>query len=124
PPAVGTADNRPAARCAELGYRSSCRRDRRCRMQPASLPHLYAVALGSNRRHGRYGAPDRIILAALDAIAALDGVDVIAAAPTVRSAPLGPGGRQFANTVAILLSAAGPSALLTMFKQVERAFGR
>jgi 2-amino-4-hydroxy-6-hydroxymethyldihydropteridine diphosphokinase len=60
----------------------------------------YAIALGSNRRHGRHGAPARVLTAALDALGELGKVEDIS---TIRSTPaLGPAGRGFANAVALL----------------------
>lgn len=78
----------------------------------------YLVALGSNRR-GRHGAPRAEIAAA---IAALPGL--IAAAPIVTSAPVGPSIRQFANTAALIRTPLSPTALLRELKSIERAFGR
>lgn len=78
----------------------------------------YAVGLGSNRR-GRHGAPEAEVRAA---VAALPGV--VRTAPTIRTAPLGPSIRQFANTVAIIETDVTPPALLAELKRIERAFGR
>ena len=78
----------------------------------------YAIGLGSNRR-GRHGGPDAEVRAAL---AALPGV--IAVAPLLHSAPLGPSLRRFANTVALIATDEDPPALLRRLKAIERAFGR
>jgi len=79
----------------------------------------YAIALGSNRRHGRHGAPAGVLRAA---VAALDGVRAVS---TIRATPaLGPAGRGFANAVAIVDSDLPPDALLGELKALERAFGR
>jgi 2-amino-4-hydroxy-6-hydroxymethyldihydropteridine diphosphokinase len=86
-------------------------------------PSLYALALGSNRRHGRYGAPARVIVAALDALAGA-GVRVVRVSPVIDTPALGPGGRGFANAAAIVESALDPPALLALLKRIERDFGR
>ncbi|MES2988236.1 MAG: 2-amino-4-hydroxy-6-hydroxymethyldihydropteridine diphosphokinase [Pseudomonadota bacterium] len=77
----------------------------------------YVIALGSNRR-GRHGSPEREIAAAL---ALLHPVTV---SPILRTAPLGPSKRRFANAAAILETGEDPPALLARLKAIERAFGR
>jgi 2-amino-4-hydroxy-6-hydroxymethyldihydropteridine diphosphokinase len=79
---------------------------------------VYAIALGSNRR-GRHGAPQAEIAAALAALG-----DVIAVSPMLRTAPLGPSKRRFANAVALIQSDEHPPALLARLKAIERCFGR
>ncbi len=81
----------------------------------------YAIALGSNRR-GRHGGPERELAAALDALAALGSVRRVA--PVIRTAPVGPSLRRFANGAAILDTGLTPPALLAALKRIERAFGR
>jgi 2-amino-4-hydroxy-6-hydroxymethyldihydropteridine diphosphokinase len=83
----------------------------------------YAVALGSNRRHGRHGAPARIVAAAA---AALHGKDArLLALSTIRlTAAMGPAGRGFANAAALIESRLDPPELLAHLKQMEGAFGR
>ncbi|HWL48151.1 MAG TPA: 2-amino-4-hydroxy-6-hydroxymethyldihydropteridine diphosphokinase [Sphingomonadaceae bacterium] len=83
----------------------------------------YALALGSNRRHGRYGAPACVIAAALDALAEA-GVRIVRVSSVIATPPLGPGGRAFANAAAIVESALSPPALLALLKAIEHAFGR
>jgi len=80
-------------------------------------PHLYAIALGSNRR-GRHGSPAATVRAAAAAIGA-------GRLSRIRLTPaLGPAGRGFANAVALVESELDPPALLDRLKQVERDFGR
>ena len=79
---------------------------------------VYAIALGSNRR-GRHGSPEAEIAAAL---AALGGVTAVS--PLLRTPPLGPSKRRFANAVALIESNEQPPALLRRLKAVERGFGR
>ena len=83
----------------------------------------YAVALGSNRRHGRHGAPANTVAAAA---AALDGGEAtLAALSRIRATPaMGPAGRGFANAAAIIQTDLEPPELLARFKQIEGAFGR
>ena len=78
----------------------------------------YAIAIGSNRP-GRHGSPEREVAAA---VAALGGV--VAVAPVIRSAPLGPSLRRYANTVALVDSPLSPPEMLTRCKAIERSFGR
>jgi 2-amino-4-hydroxy-6-hydroxymethyldihydropteridine diphosphokinase len=79
---------------------------------------VYAIALGSNRS-GRHGRPEAEIAAAL---AVLGGV--IAVSPLLRTPPLGPSKRRFANAVALIESDETPPALLARLKTIERDFGR
>ncbi|GAA0676562.1 2-amino-4-hydroxy-6-hydroxymethyldihydropteridine diphosphokinase [Sphingomonas insulae] len=79
---------------------------------------IYAIGIGSNRR-GRHGSPRLEVDAA---IAAIGGV--VARAPIVDSAPLGPSIRRFANTAVLIASTESPPALLNRLKRIEAAFGR
>ena len=78
----------------------------------------YAIAIGSNRR-GRHGAPEREVAAAMRA---LEGV--VTASAIVRSAPLGPSIRRFANAVVMIETRETPPELLARLKGIERTFGR
>ncbi len=83
----------------------------------------YLIALGSNRWHGRYGPPERVLAAAL---IALDRgkITVKQAAPVLRSAPIGPSRRRYANSVAVVKTKLAPEALLAALQLIERQFGR
>ena len=83
----------------------------------------YLIALGSNRRHHRHGAPEAVLAAALEALVAA-GLVVENAAPVIRSAPLGPGGRRYANSAVVVAGRLDPAALLAALKAIEAAFGR
>ncbi len=85
--------------------------------------HRYAIALGSNRRHGRHGDPRRVIAAAIAAMTA-QGLDVRAESPIIPTPALGPAGRSFANAAVLVDSDLAPPALLVLLKRIERAFGR
>src|SRR5687767_311970 len=82
----------------------------------------YAIALGSNRRHGRHGAPAGVVGAAIAALADLGEVE---RASKIRATPaMGPAGRGFANAVALLSTSLDPDELLGTLKAIERDFGR
>ncbi len=81
------------------------------------------VALGSNQRHPRHGAPAGVLAAALRAFAAA-GLNVLVVSPVIASRPLGPSRRTYANSAALVTSALPPPALLAALQQIEAAFGR
>jgi len=83
----------------------------------------YVIALGSNRRHGRHGAPARVIRAALDRLEG-EGVHVAARSPLIATPALGPAGRSFVNAAAIVETALDPPVLLALLKRIEGDFGR
>jgi 2-amino-4-hydroxy-6-hydroxymethyldihydropteridine diphosphokinase len=84
--------------------------------------HVYAIALGSNRPHGRHGLPQAVVAAA---IARLDrDFDLFDASPIILNPALGTGLRDFANAVAIIESSLDPPAMLRALKAIEREFGR
>jgi 2-amino-4-hydroxy-6-hydroxymethyldihydropteridine diphosphokinase len=86
------------------------------------VPHIYAIAIGSNRPHGRHGRPTGVVQAA---IAELDrAFDLFDASPLLLNPASGGAGRDFANAVAILESPLDPPAMLAALKVMERAFGR
>ena len=83
----------------------------------------YAIALGSNRRHGRHGAPAAVLRAAIAAMRDA-GLTIEATAPILPSVAIGPAGRGFANSAAIVSTPLDPPAVLALLKRIERAFGR
>ncbi len=84
--------------------------------------HLYAIAIGSNRPHGRHGRPPQVVAAA---IAELDrGFSLFDASPILLNSAHGGAGRDFANAVALIESDLDPPAMLSALKAMERAFGR
>lgn len=83
----------------------------------------YLIALGSNMRHVRHGLPERVLAAALEELERA-GIKVLAAAPMIRSAPLGPSRRRYANGAALIAAKLFPDALLDLLKTIERRFGR
>jgi len=90
--------------------------------QPAPAP-VALVALGSNRRHGRHGRPEQVLLAAMQALEAA-GLVLEARSRLWPTAPLGPGGRRFANAVVAVRGEADPVRLLRLIKRIESDFGR
>jgi 2-amino-4-hydroxy-6-hydroxymethyldihydropteridine diphosphokinase len=86
------------------------------------VSHLYAIAIGSNRPHGRFGRPSGVVEAA---IARLDEeFGLFDASPIVLNAAHGGAGRDFANAVALVESAMEPPQILSHLKSMEREFGR
>jgi 2-amino-4-hydroxy-6-hydroxymethyldihydropteridine diphosphokinase len=84
----------------------------------------YAVALGSNRRHGVHGAPAGVVRAAAITLGASADI-AVERLSTIRATPaIGPAGRGFANAAAIVSSPLDPAELLACLKNTERAFGR
>ena len=84
--------------------------------------HFYAIAIGSNRPHGRHGRPSGVVEAA---IGELDrAFALFDASPILLNPASGGAGRDFANAVALVESKLEPPALLTALKSIERAFGR
>lgn len=88
----------------------------------STATQLYAIAIGSNRPHGRYGRPAGVVEAA---IARLDEeFGLFDASPIILNPALGPAGRDFANAVALVESDLEPPEMLSRLKQLERDFGR
>jgi 2-amino-4-hydroxy-6-hydroxymethyldihydropteridine diphosphokinase len=89
----------------------------------AAPAHRYLIALGSNRRHARFGAPRRVLAAALERLEA-EGVHVVASAPMIETDPIGPSIRRYANSAAVIETELEPEELLATLKRIEREFGR
>ena len=84
--------------------------------------HLYAIAIGSNRPHGRHGRPTSVVEAA---IARLDEeFGLFDAAAILVNPAHGGAGRDFANSVALVESEFSPPEMLRVLKDIERDFGR
>ena len=86
------------------------------------MSSLYLVALGSNRRHALYGAPEGVVRAVMEELAAFG--TVLARSPVIASAPMGAARRRFANAALMLDSELAPPALLAALKRTEREYGR
>ncbi len=87
------------------------------------MTQRYLIALGSNVPHPRHGPPAAVLRAALVALETCH-LPVIAAAPIIASAPVGPSLRRYANGAAVIASALPPPALLDRLQAIEAAFGR
>jgi 2-amino-4-hydroxy-6-hydroxymethyldihydropteridine diphosphokinase len=85
--------------------------------------HRYLIALGSNMRHPRHGAPEAVLRAAF---AQLDRkhVKLQATSRIHASAPIGPSRRRYANAAAIVRTRLDPQRLLARLKRIEARFGR
>lgn len=84
--------------------------------------HLYAIAIGSNRRHIRHGRPAGVVEAAIGRLDA--EFDLFDASPIILNKAVGGAGRDFANAVALVESRLAPTAMLTELKAIEQNFGR
>jgi 2-amino-4-hydroxy-6-hydroxymethyldihydropteridine diphosphokinase len=88
----------------------------------AEPKRLYAIAIGSNRPHGRFGRPPQVVEAA---VARLDReFGLFDASPLILNPAHGPAGRDFANAVALVESDLEPPQMLARLKTIERDFGR
>ena len=83
---------------------------------------LYLIALGGNVRHGRFGPPEAVLRAGAAALGQVGAVEAVA--PVIRSAPVGPSLRRYANGAAVLRCDLAPDAVLRALKGIEREFGR
>ncbi len=52
------------------------------------------------------------------------GLDVLATSPIIRSRPIGPSLRDYANAAVVVQCAHYPQAMLALLQQIERDFGR
>ncbi|HEV7313335.1 2-amino-4-hydroxy-6-hydroxymethyldihydropteridine diphosphokinase [Sphingopyxis sp.] len=92
-------------------------------MSNATPLPLYAIGLGSNRRHARFGDPRAVLLAALAALES-DDIEPVDASPIIASDPIGPSRRRYANAVALVASALSPPDMLDRLQDIEARFGR
>jgi 2-amino-4-hydroxy-6-hydroxymethyldihydropteridine diphosphokinase len=88
----------------------------------AGATQLYAIAIGSNRPHGRYGRPAAVIEEAIGRLDAEFGL--FDSSPILLNAAHGGAGRDFANAVAVIESDLAPPDMLSALKRIEREFGR
>jgi len=84
--------------------------------------HLYAIAIGSNRPHGRHGRPPQVVAAAITRLDRDFGL--FDASVILLNKADGGAGRDFANAVALVESALPPPDMLGALKAIERDFGR
>ena len=88
----------------------------------AGATYLYAIAIGSNRPHGRHGRPAEVVEAAVGELDRRFGL--FDASPIVLNPAHGGAGRDFANAVALFESELDPLEMLAELKALERDFGR
>ncbi|MGB3723638.1 MAG: 2-amino-4-hydroxy-6-hydroxymethyldihydropteridine diphosphokinase [Pacificimonas sp.] len=81
------------------------------------------IALGSNRPHGRHGAPVAIIMAAMT-VMQTTGMNIVRCSRIDRTRPLGPSSREYANAVVAVRTAMNPEQLLRTLHSIEHQFGR
>lgn len=86
------------------------------------MNHLYAIAVGSNRPHGRHGRPPGVVAAAIAELDAKFGL--FDASPIMLNRAIGGAGRDFANAVTLVESDLEPPQMLAVLQAIERQFGR
>jgi 2-amino-4-hydroxy-6-hydroxymethyldihydropteridine diphosphokinase len=82
------------------------------------MPSSYIIAIGSNRRHYRYGAPHKVVAAAIDLL------DPVAVSSIMINRPIGPSKRAYANGAILIENDLPPLQLLAHLKSIEQSFGR
>jgi len=92
-------------------------------MADTSRLYHYVLALGSNRALSARLTPARLLDAATAAIEAEAG-RLIARAPALSSAPLGPSRRRYVNSALLIESPLRPDALLRRLQAIETRLGR
>ncbi|WP_420143521.1 2-amino-4-hydroxy-6-hydroxymethyldihydropteridine diphosphokinase [Sphingobium sp.] len=85
-------------------------------------PHIYALALGSNRPLSARRTPARLLTEAAMRIGAIGTVRGIA--PILSTPPLGPSARRFANGALLVETALPPPAMLAALQKIENHLGR
>jgi 2-amino-4-hydroxy-6-hydroxymethyldihydropteridine diphosphokinase len=85
--------------------------------------HRYLIALGSNMRHPRHGAPNAVLRAAFTQLDR-KRVQLLATSRIHASAPVGPSRRRYANAAAVVRTRLEPTQLLKRLKRIEARFGR
>lgn len=84
---------------------------------------MILIGIGANLP-GRSGPPERAVVRALARLGEF-GIAVVRRSRVYRTAAVGPGGQaSYANLVARIETTKPPAALLSVFHQVEREFGR
>ncbi|WP_022682640.1 2-amino-4-hydroxy-6-hydroxymethyldihydropteridine diphosphokinase [Sphingobium bisphenolivorans] len=91
-------------------------------MSKTSPPHIYALALGSNRPLSARQTPARLLDEAARLIGDLG--DVLAVAPVAITRPVGPSQRLFANGALVVRSCLAPEDMLHALQRIERSLGR
>lgn len=87
-----------------------------------TAPHIYALALGSNRPLSACLTPRQLLAEAATRIA--QDAQIIAVSPTIETAPMGPSRRRYANAALLVQSPLAPPAMLAWLQSIEQALGR
>ncbi|MCA0903031.1 2-amino-4-hydroxy-6-hydroxymethyldihydropteridine diphosphokinase [Qipengyuania aquimaris] len=85
--------------------------------------HRYLIALGSNMRVPGVGGPRRV-LGKVRSDFERRGLVVEGFSPLLRSRPIGPSQREYANGAAIVASQERPREMLDLLQEIEREYGR
>ena len=86
-------------------------------------PNRYLVALGSNMRAAKHGAPRRVIAAAGEAMRNA-GMTLLRISEIVTTSPVGPSRRRYANAAALVETELAPLQMLSKLHDIESEFGR
>jgi 2-amino-4-hydroxy-6-hydroxymethyldihydropteridine diphosphokinase len=81
------------------------------------------VALGSNKPHGRFGAPRGVLVAAIAALQK-HGLELVAQSRIRSTEPIGPSSRSYANAAVAVRTKLPLPALLGVLKRLEAQFGK
>jgi 2-amino-4-hydroxy-6-hydroxymethyldihydropteridine diphosphokinase len=90
---------------------------------PPDPEQTYVLALGSNRGSTRGRTPAAMLCAALAELERAQ-ISILAIAPIVATAPIGPAQRRFANTAVVARCSLLPPQLIILLKSIERHLGR
>ncbi len=90
---------------------------------PAAPAHLYALGLGSNRPV-RGGESPEALVTRICGLLDERPFHLIARSPVIRTTPVGPSLRRYANATAIVETPLPPPDMLCRLKRIERDFGR
>lgn len=85
--------------------------------------YMYLIALGSNQRHHRHGRPRDILMSVLE-ILEQDKISIFDHSNIIESPPIGPSKRNYANSVAIIVTSYLPDKLLETLKNIENEYGK
>lgn len=89
----------------------------------ARTTYQYVIALGSNQRHPKIGAPKSIVSATFEALNTRP-LHVLRHSKLFSSSPVGPSLRRYVNAAALVETTLEPDTLLCHLKNLEARFGR
>lgn len=92
-------------------------------MSGSKAPHLYVIAIGSNRPRSRVLTPQALVRRAMEELAR-SPFRLLTRSPVVRTPPLGPSSRRYANAAVLVETELEPAELLPLLKRIERDAGR